>query len=180
MTIGQNFILQSDNFFDNPNEIREYALNQRFYSHEESKKLSAPAGSYAGVRTQEIHTFNRLFFDNLCQKIFSKVIDLTDVESLDWRVSAYFHLQNSDDFVENTIHKDQGVLYAGLIYLTPEIGEEFGTSLYDEDYKVAKTFLNKYNRLVVYDANINHGPSGFTDGRLTLTFFIKHLDIKYQ
>ena len=180
LLIGKNYSETLNNFFDNPNIIREYALKQNFYSAEESRSFSISSGNYAGVRTKEIHLLDRVFFDSFCHRLFSNLIDLTDVSNINWVVSSYFHLQNSWDRVENTIHKDGDVMYAGLIYLTPGIDQQFGTSLYDDEMNLIKSFPNVYNTLSIYDANIYHGPSGFVDDRLTMTFFVKKLEIEYN
>lgn len=180
---GANDTLLLNNFFSDPELIREYALKQKYYSHQESKSFSSYSGKYTGRRTKEIYSFNPELFDVLCRDIFSKIIDLTNVEFINWKVSAYFHIQNSNDKVRNTIHTDNGILYAGLIYLTPNISESSGTSLYEKKwygYKVIEKFPNRYNSLVMYNASTYHGPSDFADDRLTLPFFIKGLEIGYK
>jgi len=175
-SVGQNYIQTLNDFFKNPEAVRNYASRQKYYTCEEAKKFSLEPRSYAGIRTKSLYTFNRPLFDNLCQKIVLSIFDLSSYQSVNWVMNIYFHLQSSKDYVENTIHRDP-VLYAGLVYLTPDIEEKYGTSLYDENHNLAKQIPNIYNSLVAYDASTLHGPSGFVDNRLTLTFFINKLEI---
>ena len=62
-------ILILDNFYDNAEDLREFALSSRFFSHEE---MSHKVG-WRGFRTDELSGSSNYLIFRTCQKIKQKV-----------------------------------------------------------------------------------------------------------
>ena len=113
-----------DNFFSNPNEIREYALGLDF---------DYPRGIYPGYRTAQIKNIN----PELYQKINDQILTLffnpaTDAEFLNITVESQFQYI-PENFGSGWIHQDIDLNnrnLAGVIYLTPNGPANAGTSIY--------------------------------------------------
>ena len=116
-----------DNFYENPDKIREFALNLNYYSSEN--------GQWPGKRTKLLHEIDEKFFQNFCTKIFSMYYDFNFMQ-LECKVSTCFQLiepyENDMSSLKNKgfIHLDNDSTFAGIIYLTPNINSNCGTSLY--------------------------------------------------
>lgn len=118
-----------DNFFSNPNLIRNWALKLSYSSDND--------GRWPGKRTESLHKLNKDFANILILKIFSTYYNL-NIEKIKWKDShLYFQLikKFSDDqnSLKNIgwIHQDIDSGLAGVIYLTPNINLESGTSLFN-------------------------------------------------
>jgi hypothetical protein len=123
-----------DNFFENPDLIRDYALSLPYNP--------TPKGMWPGFRTIEMSKFNPRLQEFLFGKILSCYYDLK-VDTVSWKDSEITftkipHLGRNKDSVLNQgwIHTDEYMDFAGLIYLTPNAYLESGTSLYNlkEEY----------------------------------------------
>ena len=179
-----------DNFYKNPDEVRELALNQNYKSCSEIKGLNY---TFPGSRTDDTAKISQDFH----QKFFTKF-------------SSFFHNYNHDQlrmvmtsnfqyvpesFNKGVIHRDVGAIFAGLIYLSKNPKLDSGTTLfkknkkYDEEkfIKVCKSndklfmdgkyneldysyevmfdeFIkinNSYNTLIMYEADIFHAANKF-------------------
>lgn len=180
-----NYIIQ-DNFFDDPDSMREYALSQKFYTKENHPY---GIGVFPGYRTNFFDTTHRLnyddkilnFFNNIYSKIIPHLSKLENVNDLKekyskWnlQISFSYTLKGSDSFKHTDgITPGYKIRYGGLVYLYKKPPKKCGTTLYLND----TTYLeNKYNRLVLYNSNIEHEPtdnfgSNINNSRLVLTIF---------
>lgn len=173
-----------DNFYSNPDEIRNYALTNVEYKQD--------LRWYKGFRsTTSYHPPNikEIFEDILSQKIESFKENT---------VNGCFQVMLASD--PQVYHYDQQQ-WAAMIYLTPNAPVESGTRLHKsknggfrhkneigiDDYfngdfydstkwEVVDSIGNFYNRLVIMDARCVHsaGPyfgNNFQNGRLTHLFF---------
>ncbi len=113
-----------DNFFKDPDAIREYALDLEYDIYED-------AGIFPGSRTDSLHNNNKSFF----QQSTDKVLTMINAESLEWSIKLNFQkiLNYSDDKNSNLnkgwVHQDSSHM-AGVIYLDPDPDPESGTSFY--------------------------------------------------
>lgn len=182
----QPCFLVFDNFYNNVDQVREYALDLNFNIE----------GNYPGLRTDpenlKQHNYLKTFFE---ENILHKKIEYWPTE---YNTSYQYTTQDS----ETWIHHDD-TEWAGVLYLTPNAPLESGTAIYrhretgiyswdekDEiDYnksEEARDLLkwqqiafsaNIYNRLVLYRGSLYHRSvlPGFgstkEDGRLFQTFF---------
>ena len=120
-----------DDFYSDPDSIREWALTLDY------DPCIKAGGTWPGRRTESLHRIDPVFFDQFCRKIFSLYIDV-EQPGPEWRVLTQFQLIDSYDSdsrsKKNTgwIHYDTGAIFGGIIYLTPNINENCGTSLYKQ------------------------------------------------
>jgi hypothetical protein len=153
-----------DNFYNNVDEIREFALEQNFKLHPEYHK---------GKRTDEVFLFEGVKeqFETILRK---KIKNWTN------NVNGCFQsCIGGDQLVYHVDSQD----YAGIIFLTPNAPPEGGTTFYrskhtkcnkingDYDIVFKHGFLdstefekidvigNVYNRLVLFDAKMIHAAS---------------------
>jgi hypothetical protein len=197
-----------DNFFDDPYDIRRYALQQEFKKD--------PANFYPGKRTDTLESFNPQLADYVTNKMLS--IFYPGHYKFDKVVATTFQMVESD-YEEGWVHKDiDDNIITGIIYLNEYMPENSGTSIYEAkqegntmihnnkksewiktagnngtDYreennnlfKETITIQNKFNRLVAFDSHLFHKANGFVgskkhDTRLTMVIFIRKLysDVK--
>jgi hypothetical protein len=168
-------ILHVDDFFPNPDRVRQCALEQEYREPNDAEawvglRTEHFAGTIDGVDIED-YILGRLY------DIYPKLPQL----ELIWM----FHLSPEDvprknpdvDYDIENIHKDNTkVQFAGVIYLTPEPDEDGGTSFFDDDGKKIGEAKNAYNRLIFYPADVLHSPTkpfglGKDKARMTLTFF---------
>lgn len=187
-----------DNFYENPEIVRDFALSQKFYPS---------AGNYPGMRTDLISNINKNFFDTFCTKVISLFYDL-DHTRLEWNVETTFQKigrlsENKDSkFNEGWIHYDPGI-FSGIIYLSEEsVGtniyypinpedtyhdqkqrdifysdeeiseEEYSKGIIENNSKFKESIKidGKFNRLVLFESGVWHGvPSFYCKGNERLT-----------
>ena len=137
-----------DNFFDNPDEIRELGL--RLLKLDSARESSDDAGGWPGYRSEHIFNSDPGLAKRIVEKILSCYFNL-DFERVFWnQLDLQFQLITSIDKDKNSI-KNKGWIHrdvveprlehdpemapqeqlAGLIYLTPDIERDTGTSLFD-------------------------------------------------
>jgi len=118
-----------DDFYSDPDSVREFALKQQY---------SFPLeGNYPGKRTRRLDELDRNFFNQFCNKLLSVFFDL-DSESINYEIETSFQLIPSIDpnpmSPKNMgwVHYDDDVdvIFAGVIFLTPEIDLNCGTSIF--------------------------------------------------
>ena len=181
-----------DNFFDNPDEVRKFALDQIYEKD--------TIGSWPGARTREIAHIDRVFFDSL--------FNFLEFSPEEYRIVSNFQLTD-ESYEEGWVHKDKSI-YTGVLYLSKDPIANSGTSLYEESdcdtkypdekrnwifgtktaeeiskfrddnnsqFKEFVNLDNKYNRLIIFPGTIPHRANKFfgttkEDSRLTLVFFI--------
>jgi hypothetical protein len=165
-----------DNFLDNPDKVRESAMNIDFYI----------TGSYPGKRSDRAdHDY-----ENYVQQKVEKILNCSRI---DWKLASFqFQLCLEGD--TTWIHFDQ-TQWAGILYLTPDAPIAAGTGIFrhkeskiyqgpsehhstkDEEWELITMIGNVYNRLVLYKGSLYHRSlvPGFGDskdnGRLTQVFF---------
>lgn len=123
--MSKNFIPISivDNFFDDPNQVRKFAMDQEY-------KLS-DTGSWPGLRTKSLHLINLNFFDMVTFKVMSLFFDESALTQMSWNTSMFFQKVDSK-YKEGWIHQDHGgTIITGIVYLSdsPDCSKG-GTSIY--------------------------------------------------
>ena len=166
--------LQIDNFFENPNLIRECALAQAY-------RVPNEDANWLGLRSNLLDlTIGGLDIEKYIKDTIK--YRLPDVPELE--ISMVFHLLpesvrgdmgDSFEYLQSHIDSEK-VDFAGVIYLTPTPPEHSGTSFFADINNKFAEIDNVYNRFIFYPADILHAPTnpfGETkeDSRLTLTFF---------
>ena len=194
-----------DNFYKDPDKIREYALSLEFFPS---------TGHFPGKRTKNLSEIDPVFFNEFTSKLSEVYVDIS-VSSARYEIDTCFQLIDTQDEDPNSlknigwIHCDLGYLLAGIIYLNPEIDSTCGTSIFklvedticgddikgkfyrdriDDNYdstllknnsgfKETVRFSNEYNRMITFDYSEFHAANYFYSKtqRLTQVFFFKDI-----
>ena len=171
------YIIQ-DNFFNDPDNMREYALSQKYYTKENHPEY---VSDFPGYRTDYLHKFDFNIWKKIQSALVPHISKLENVNDINEKYNK-FNLQlsfsytskNSKSFrhIDN-VSKGYKVRYGGLVYLYTKPPKKHGTTLY---LKNTINLENKYNRLVLYKSSIEHEPtnnfgSDINNSRLVLTIF---------
>jgi len=155
-----------DDFYEHPNKVREFALKQTFEKHAQYHK---------GERTNLTYKFPGI------KERFEQILGHKIKNWHNYGVNGCFQFCVSEEKLVYHIDSQQ---YAGILYLTPDAPPNCGTSFfrskntkkskvdYNEHGVVFKTGFydstqfdlvdevgNKYNRLVLFDAQMIHAAS---------------------
>ncbi len=176
----QTNLIVVDNFYSNPYDVRDFALQQEFNI----------VGNYPGARTIP-------FLNDSTKQGLSDILYQSGGNVLSWGDEQYtgcFQLCVETD--KTWIHIDAFNTWSGVVFLTPDAPIEAGTSLYrhkrtghltdlSEEYEphdytkwdVTDTVGNIFNRLVLFRGSLWHAANGYfgntlASGRLIHTFFI--------
>ena len=180
-----------DDFYSDPDKIREFALKQNYFTPLE--------GNYPGKRTKHLDELDRNIFNQFCNKLLSVFFDLS-TSSVNYEIDTSFQLIPSVDpnpmSPKNMgwVHYDENVVFAGVIFLTPEIDLNCGTSIFklvdstkldlsnakkdfykngidsnydnciqqhNSAYVETIRFNNVYNRLIAFDSSSAHGVNSY-------------------
>ena len=171
-----------DDFYDNPDEIREYALSRHFNSGrilnavtQKVRKIMHP-----GARTRKILDMqNHLYLKNRLEKIVNQPI-------MNWysegKFNGTFNLGIGDK-EPNWIHHDltksrrdlqnhqNYKLWAGVIYLTPNAPLDAGTSLWirkEDGVKIRDDGVGKLPKQVPPVGWVKHASASNIYNRLVL------------
>jgi len=186
-------LIITDNFYQDPDEIRDFALQQDF----------GVKGNYPGQRTIPYHSWPGLK-EGIQKIVYNAAGNIT------WWESEYTtNFQYTTKHDSSWIHPDYTTMWAGVCYLTPNAPVSGGTGLFRhketgleypprlENGKMDDEWLNEhcwphsrdfskwdmtamvgniYNRLVLYRGDLFHSSldyfgEGLEDGRLFQTFF---------
>jgi len=172
-------LLVIDNFYENPDSVRNYALSQDF----------SVKGNYPGARTKPYLP------DDVksCIEYWMAFAGPITHWFEDQGYTGAFQLATAQD--RTWIHADHHNMWAGVCYLTPGAPHTGGTAFYrhketgefkrsnkdHEGYDYTKwdqfdRVGNKYNRLIIYRGDLYHASLDYfgdskETGRLFQTFF---------
>lgn len=109
-----------DNFLPDPDKIREWALKLNYSTD--------PQGNWPGLRSDEISSINRPFYDWFCKRYFSLFWDIKS-EPMQWESNLGF--QKTDmSYGQGWSHSDtKQSLMTAIIYLNPNPAPNSGTSI---------------------------------------------------
>jgi len=115
-----------DNFYSDPDGVRNWALQHEFAREEE--------GAWPGKRTRELEVIDPIFHQQFINKIFSLFMpvheDITAKVQSMFQIIPTFESDPKSPKNKGWIHEDDGVLFAGVVFLTPNIDRKCGTSLF--------------------------------------------------
>ena len=113
-----------DNFFNNPDKVRAFALGLEYTTSSEM---------YAGKRSAELADINKDFFEVFCHRVLTILSADRDIEIV--KISARFQKiprisTTHPELNQGWVHDDGENIFAGIIYLDPTPNPDSGTSLY--------------------------------------------------
>lgn len=175
----------ADNFYKNPDEVRDYALTREF-------EEGGLGRGYIGRRTPKQYLFPGL--KEAFEEIMGKKITRWEEYGMNGRFQSCWA-------GEPLVYHCDSQKYAGMLYLTPDAPFETGTAMYAHratrvrhnshpdimkcfhgnnldrtHYQAVDVVGNVYNRLVIFDAGMLHAATeyfGYTleNSRLWQMFF---------
>ncbi|GJM10212.1 MAG: hypothetical protein DHS20C11_24880 [Lysobacteraceae bacterium] len=167
-----------DDFFDDPNMIREWALAQPFYASPQFNKVFNVNETWPGRRAPSLTDTQPGFVSELVDQILTNVMRLPPC---DYKANCSFQMAFAGDG-DSWIHRDDKMyIVAGLIYLTPDAPLNGGTVFYqqvgDNEFDITDRVANRFNRLLLFDSQVFHKSDQYfgdnlNNARLTLPFFI--------
>ena len=194
-------ILIRENYFENPNKIRELALSSKNYRIDND--IENMSNGWKGQRTPPFRSLKNQYCaccnrpieeaspsDQLMVDYSRNIFDICDEHfkftekcSEEMTITSFFHITTEKikdaypNFWQDRFHKDQHSPIAGVVYLSPDAPKNTGTSILDGQNNQFVNVENKYNRLVAYDGFRIHALSDVfgtskETGRMTFTFFI--------
>jgi len=177
-----------DNFFETPDQIRSWALKQKFYKHD---------GNYQGFRTNILS-----FIDPIMQDLMiKKMLQYSHYNQIKVLYSSFQLIDET--WGDGWIHNDSKDLnIAGLVFLSPNAPDDSGTIIYDDphpnmmleltegiekafktevneldsnkrkelerhrikhnaQFKSSHVIENRYNRCVIFDSKSWHGAGKY-------------------
>lgn len=179
-----------DNFYNNPDEVRQYAKQQEFQT----------IGNFPGKRTSN-------FTNEATKQIIQNIIRPVAGEITDWETQYNGCFQLATAYDRSWIHCDATTGWAGVLFLTPNAPLSAGTAIYkhketglmswkysehtEEENNTAAPLLetqdftkwemvdryaNVYNRLILYrgeyfHTSLDYFGTNLENGRLFQTFF---------
>ncbi len=127
-----------DNFYENPDAIRKFALAQKYTYCKEIKDIQYV---FPGCRTKDLFKINPVLFENIVKKLVS-VYHNAENDYMGWTVTTSFQIVTAE-FGQGVIHRDHNTIFAAVLFLTPDAPLTTGTSL----FKPNKTFdADKYEQ----------------------------------
>lgn len=175
-------------FYENPNQIRDFALKQEFKFCHELKDINYV---FPGSRTKDLFVLNPKLFETVCKKLVS-IFHIPSFDLMRWVITSSFQIVG-EEYERGLIHQDSNTIFAGVLYLSPDAPLDSGTSLYQTNrffnealYKSIisendKRFKNKepidfsyhrmfdevvkvnniYNSLILFEGDMYHSANRF-------------------
>lgn len=127
-----------DNFYENPDAIRKFALKQKYtFCHERPDYDYV----YPGSRTKDLFDLDVKLHEQICKKLVS-IFHNSEHDYMRWAISTSFQ-SVTKEYGEGVLHTDTNTVFAAVLYLTPNAPLDSGTTL----YKRGKTFdAAKYDK----------------------------------
>jgi len=178
-----------ENFYENPDAIRKFALSQEFIFCHDRKNYEYV---YPGSRTKDIFDLDSALHEKICKKLVS-VFHNSEHDYMRWAISTSFQ-SVTEEYEKGVIHTDQNTVFAGVLYLTPNAPLNSGTSLFRKNvnfneqeyersftenhnrFKEGKIVMdtdyhsmfdetlrinNVYNTLIIYEGHLFHAANNF-------------------
>lgn len=178
-----------DNFLNNPDEVRAFALRQQYRFCHEIKDIDYV---FPGSRTTDLFDLDKKLYAEICKK-FVSIFHNTEHDVMRWAVTTSFQIVTAE-YGQGVIHSDHNTIMAAVLYLTPDAPLEAGTSLFkknktfdeaqyqqaleDNDARFKKGEImmdtayhsmfdeivrvnNVYNSLIIYEGDIHHCANQF-------------------
>jgi Family of unknown function (DUF6445) len=117
-----------ENFYENPDAIRKFALAQKYtFCHE----IADIDYTFPGCRTKDLSYLDTLLFEKICKKLVS-VFHNAEHDTMRWLITTSFQ-SVAADYGKGVIHTDHNTIFAAVLYLTPDAPLNGGTSLFKKN-----------------------------------------------
>ena len=119
-----------ENFYDNPDAIRKFALAQEYTFCHDRVNLKYV---YPGSRTKDLFDLDSVLHEKICKKIVS-VFHNSEHDYMRWAITTSFQ-SVAAEYGQGVIHTDHNTIFAAVLYLTPNAPLNSGTSLFKKNKK---------------------------------------------
>ena len=143
-----------ENFYANPDAIRQFALNQKYQFRHQIKNA---AYVFPGCRSKDLSIINKPLFENVSKKIIS-VFHNAEHDYMRWLITTSFQ-SVSAQYDRGVIHTDGNTVFAAVLYLSPDAPLDSGTSLFKP---------NKNFDAVAYEAALKENDRRFDAGKIAM------------
>ncbi len=143
-----------ENFYENPDAIREFALAQKFTFCHDRPNLKYV---YPGGRTKDLFDLDTSLHEKICKKIVS-VFHNSEHDYMRWALSTNFQ-SVAGEYKQGVIHTDHDTIFAGVLYLTPDAPLNSGTSLFKPNKKFDE---------VKYEKALQENEKAFKAGEIVM------------
>jgi Family of unknown function (DUF6445) len=127
-----------ENFYENPDAIRAFALAQKYTHCHERQNLEYV---YPGGRTKDLFDIDKTLHEKICSKLIS-IFHNTEHDYMRWAISTNFQ-SVTEEYKDGVIHTDQNTIFAAVLYLTPDAPLNSGTSLFKPNKSFDETVYQK-------------------------------------
>lgn len=117
-----------DNFYDNPEAIRKFALAQKYEFCHDRPNIEHV---YPGGRSKDLFDLDIELHEKICKKLVS-IFHNTEYEHMRWAISTSFQ-SVTEDFGKGVLHTDTNTIFAAVLFLTPNAPLNSGTSLFKKN-----------------------------------------------
>lgn len=133
-------VLIIDNFLQFPTQVREWAVNQQYFSAAQFTKMYGKHTDWPGKRTQHVADLDKEYADIVLGRIATIAQSVFGLKNIS--IKSYFQLTTEDDG-DSWVHQDNNVKLACLLYLNPSAPKQSGTTLYHcKDAPKWESFMN--------------------------------------
>jgi hypothetical protein len=139
-----------ENFYENPDAIRKFALAQEYTFCHNRLNLEYV---YPGSRTKDIFDLDSELHEKICKKLVS-VFHNAEHDHMRWALSTSFQ-SVAAEYNQGVIHTDENTIFAAVLFLTPNAPLNAGTSLFKKNMKFSE---KKYSEAIAEnDARFRKG-----------------------
>jgi hypothetical protein len=150
-----------ENFYENPNAVRTFALNQKYQYRDQMKSVNYV---FPGSRTKDLSAINKPLFENVSKKMIS-LFHNSEYDYMGWTISTRFQ-SVTEEYGRGVIHVDTDSIFAAVLYLTPDAPLNSGTSLFKP---------NKYFDKEKYDRCLKENDKRFIGGENVMDTSYHHM-----
>lgn len=143
-----------ENFLENPDAVRTFALNQKYQYRHQLKNVNYV---FPGGRTKDLSVINKPMYENISKKIIS-LFHNEETDKMRWLITTSFQ-SVSEEYGRGVIHTDSNTVFAAVLYLSPDAPLNAGTSL----FKPNKSYDEEK-----YDWFLKENDKRFAEGRILM------------
>ena len=191
MPLPLSNIIVKDNILKDPYILINLSKKIKYHTNENIPCSSIPLhlnktpvkGFFRGYRSDPLHAIDSNYSNVLINEILTKTFH-TDCYSA--HGSLFLTITNSDILYNdvsypNWWHRDDGLVMAGVIYLSENAPKNSGTLIENKDGHIIEV-ENIFNKLVLYSSDLLHRPNrhfgnDINNSRLVLTIGISKLNL---
>lgn len=155
-------VLIIDNFLEIPTIVRQWAINQEYYTAKQFSEMYGKHTDWPGKRTKHVSDLDQMYANVVLSKIANIATNHYGLKNISIR--SYFQISTKEDG-DSWIHQDNNVKLAAVLYLNVDAPVNSGTTLYDckdpaqwesfmrdqEGYNILKS-INRFDNKHLYDS----------------------------